>query len=127
VLELLLLQLELLARRGDRHQSPADLSDLVEHLLVRQVEHLVGLLGRVERLVGLGLRDVVGPLEEAHPDLILAVDGQHRYPEATARPEPAPRAQFERRRWTDDGKSGIIGCCFPPSRKGRVDDAVGRE
>ena len=64
VLELLLLQLDLLARRGDVHQRPLDLGDLVEHLLVGEIEHLVRLLGGVERLVGLGLDDVVGPLEE---------------------------------------------------------------
>ncbi len=66
VLELLLLKLELLLGCGDVHQRAADLGDVVQHLLVGVVEHLVRVLGRVERLVGLGGDDVVGPLEEAH-------------------------------------------------------------
>ena len=66
VLELLLLELEALLGRGEVDQGPADLGDLLEHLLVGEVEHLVGLLGRVERLVRLGLHDVVRPLEDAH-------------------------------------------------------------
>ena len=66
VLELLLLELEALLGGGDVDQSPAHLGDLLEHLLVGEVEHLVGLLGRVECLVRLGLHDVVCPLEDAH-------------------------------------------------------------
>jgi hypothetical protein len=66
VLELLLLQLDLPARGGDGHQRPFDLGDLIEHLLIGVVEHLVGLLGGVERLVGLGRDDVMCPLEETH-------------------------------------------------------------
>ena len=66
VLELLLLELEPLLGRGEVDQGPAHLGDLLEHLLVGEVEHLVGLLGRVERLVRLGLHDVVRPLEDAH-------------------------------------------------------------
>ena len=69
VLELLLLQLEPLLRRREVDQRPAHLGDLLEHLLVGEVEHLVGLLGRVERLVRLGLHDVVCPLEDAHVSL----------------------------------------------------------
>ncbi len=69
MLELLLLELDPLARRGDRDQCLADLGDLVEHLLVGQIEHFIGLLGRVERLIGLGREYVVGPLEERHVDL----------------------------------------------------------
>ncbi len=65
VLELLLLELEPLLGRGEVDQGPADLGDLLEHLLVGEVEHLVGLLGRIERLVRLGLHDVVRPLEDA--------------------------------------------------------------
>ena len=51
-------------------------------------------------------------------------------------PIPAPVARTarlngstERHRWTDGWMSGIIGCrfCLNPGRKGRVDDAVGRE
>src|SRR5664280_2255682 len=74
VLELLLLQFDLLARRCDVHQRPADLGDLLEHLLVGEIKHLVGLLGGVERLVGLGMDYVVGPLEEGHVDLLLVDD-----------------------------------------------------
>ena len=66
VLELLLLELEALLGGCDVHQGPAHLGDLLEHLLVGEVEHLVGLLGRVECLVRLGLHDVVCPLEDAH-------------------------------------------------------------
>ena len=66
VLELLLLELEALLRRREVDQGAADLGDLLEHLLVGEVEHLVGLLGGVERLVRLGLHDVVCPLEDAH-------------------------------------------------------------
>ena len=84
VLELLLLQFDLLAGRGDRHQPTLDLVDLVEHLLVGQVEHLVRLLGGVERLVGLGLEYVVRPLEEAHADVLLVIEGG-------AAPVPPPR------------------------------------
>ena len=69
VLELLLLQFQALLRCGEIDQGPADLGDLLEHLLVREIEHLVGLLGRVESLVGLGLHDVVSPLEDAHVSL----------------------------------------------------------
>ncbi len=69
MLELLLLELDPLARRGDRDQCLANLGDLVEHLLVGQIEHFIGLLGRVERLIGLGREYVVGPLEERHVDL----------------------------------------------------------
>ena len=69
VLELLLLELQALLRRGEVDQRAAHLGDLLEHLLVREVEHLVGLLGRVERLVRLGLHDVVCPLEDAHVSL----------------------------------------------------------
>src|SRR5215467_838970 len=67
MLQLLLLQLDLLTRRGDVHQPPADLGDLIEHLLIGQIKHLVRLLGGIERLVGLGLHYLVGPLEKAHP------------------------------------------------------------
>src|SRR6516162_599574 len=74
LLKLLRLQFYLLAGRGDGYQPPAHLSELVEHLLVGQVEHLVGLLGRVEGLVGLGLQYVVRPLEETHTRSLL-VDG----------------------------------------------------
>ena len=42
------------------------LRELLEHLLVGEIEHLVRLLRRVERLVRLGLNDVVRPLEDAH-------------------------------------------------------------
>ena len=66
VLELLLLELEPLAGGGDVHQPAADPGDLIKHLLVGQVEHLVGLLGGIKGLVGLGRDDVVGPLEERH-------------------------------------------------------------
>ena len=69
VLELLLLQLEPLLRRSEVDEGPAHLGDLLEHLLVGEVEHLVGLLGSVERLVRLGLHDVVCPLEDAHRSL----------------------------------------------------------
>ena len=79
MLELLFLQLDLLARRGDVHQPPADLGDLIEHLLVGKIEHLVGLLGGVERLVGFGLHYFVGPLEKAHSGLLLVMmDGPRR-------------------------------------------------
>ena len=61
MLELLLLELEALARGGDVDQGAADLGDLLEHLLVGEIEHLVGLLGGVERLVRLGLRRCRGP------------------------------------------------------------------
>ena len=66
VLELLLLQLQALLGGGEVDQGPAHLGDLLEHLLVGEVEHLVGLLGRVECLVRLGLHNVVRPLEDAH-------------------------------------------------------------
>ena len=66
MLELLLLQLDLLARRGDGNEGLADLGEVVEHLLIRQIEHLVGLLRGVERLVGLGRDDVVRSLEQGH-------------------------------------------------------------
>ena len=66
VLELLVLQLEPLLGGGDVDQGAAHLGDLLEHLLVGEVEHLVGLLRGVERLVRLGLHDVVCPLEDAH-------------------------------------------------------------
>ena len=69
VLELLLLQLEPLLRRRQVDERPAHLGDLLEHLLVGEVEHLVRLLGGVERLVRLGLHDVVCPLEDAHVSL----------------------------------------------------------
>ena len=90
VLKLLLLQLELFAGRGDRHQPPLDLGDLVEHLLVGQVEHLVRPLRGVERLVGLGLEYVVRPLEEAHFDVLLIIEGG-------AAPVPPPRRPMGRR------------------------------
>ncbi len=64
VLELLFLQLDLLAGGCDIHECPTDLGDLVQHLLIGEVEHLVGLFSRVERFVGLGLHDVMGPLEQ---------------------------------------------------------------
>ncbi len=80
MLELLFLQLDPLARGRDLHQPPADLGDLIEHLLVGKVEHLVGLLGGVERLVGLGLHYLVGSLEKAHLGLLLViVDGPRRF------------------------------------------------
>ena len=66
VLELLLLELQALLGRGEIDQGPADLGDLLEHLLVGEVQHLVGLLSRVECLVRLGLHNVVRPLEDAH-------------------------------------------------------------
>ena len=66
MLELLLLQFQALLGGGEVDQGAAYLGDLLEHLLVREVEHLVGLLGRVECLVRLGLHDVVCPLEDAH-------------------------------------------------------------
>ena len=66
MLELLLLQLQPLLGGGDVDQGPAHLGDLLEHLLVGEIEHLVRLLGRVERLVRLGLRDVVCTLKDAH-------------------------------------------------------------
>ena len=69
VLELFFLELEPLLRRGDVDQGPPHLGDLLEHLLVGEVEHLVGLLRCVERLVRLGLHDVVCPLEDAHRSL----------------------------------------------------------
>ena len=69
VLELLLLQLEPLLGRCEVDESPAHLRDLLEHLLVGEVEHLVRLLGSVERLVRLGLHDVVRPLEDTHSSL----------------------------------------------------------
>jgi hypothetical protein len=69
------LQLDLLARRSNVHQSPPDLGDLIEHLLIGQIKHLVRLLGGIERLVGLGLHYRVGPLEKAHAGLLLAKDG----------------------------------------------------
>jgi hypothetical protein len=72
VLELLLLQLQLLARSAHRHQGLAHLGELIEHLLVGQVEHFVGLFCGVERLVGLGREYVVGPLEERHADPVLS-------------------------------------------------------
>jgi hypothetical protein len=75
MLQLLLLQLDLLARRSNVHQSPPDLGDLIEHLLIGQIKHLVRLLGGIERLVGLGLHYRVGPLEKAHAGLLLADDG----------------------------------------------------
>src|SRR5215469_9293289 len=71
MLELLFLQLDLLAGRRDGDQGLPDPGDLVEHLLVGEVEHLVGLLGGVQRLVGLGREYVVGPLEERHGRLLL--------------------------------------------------------
>ena len=75
MLELLFLEFELLARSGDVHQGPTNLSDLVEHLLVGEVEHLVGLLGGVQRLVRLRLEDLVGSLEEGHVALLVVGDG----------------------------------------------------
>src|SRR6202034_4309739 len=69
VLELLLLELQTLLGGSQVDEGAPDLGDLLEHLLVGEIEHLVGLLGRVERLVGLGLHDVVSPLEDAHVSL----------------------------------------------------------
>src|SRR5579859_3304889 len=86
-LELLLLQFDLLAGPGDGHQSPLDLSDLVEHLLVGQVENLVRPLRGVERLVGLGLEYVVRPLEETHADVLLVMKGRSQ-PGSAAAPPP---------------------------------------
>ena len=77
MLELLFLQLDLLTGRRDGHQALPDLGDLVEHLLVGQVEHLVGLLGRVERLVGLGVEDVVGPWNSDMPICSLVGEGRN--------------------------------------------------
>ena len=91
MLQLLLLQLDLLARRSNVHQSPPDLGDLIEHLLIGQIKHLVRLLGGIERLVGLGLHYRVGPLEKAHAALLLADDGP-------AAPIPLPG-----RLWIDAG------------------------
>src|SRR6201999_1687618 len=54
----------------------ADPRDVVEHLLVGVVEHLVRVLGGVKRLVGLGCDDVVGSLEETHEGLLLADCGR---------------------------------------------------
>jgi len=71
MLELLFLQFDPLPRSGDRDQRLPDLGDLVEHLLVGQIEHFVGLLGGVERFVRLGGEYVVSPLEERHVDLLL--------------------------------------------------------
>src|SRR5260370_12802330 len=66
VLKLLFLQLKLLFGGCDVHERAPNLGDVVEHLLVGVVEHLVGVLGRVERFVCLGCHDVVCPLEETH-------------------------------------------------------------
>jgi hypothetical protein len=66
MLKLLLLQLDLLARGGDGDQGLADLSEMIEHLLVGQIEHLVGFFRGVERLVGLGREYVVRSLEKGH-------------------------------------------------------------
>ena len=66
VLELLLLQLDVLAGAGQVDQRPTHLGDLLEHLLIGEIEHLVGLFSRVECFVGLGLCDVVCTLEDAH-------------------------------------------------------------
>jgi hypothetical protein len=73
MLELGFLQLDLLAGSRDVDESPADPGDLLEHLVIRQVEHLVRLLGGIECLVRLGGNYVVGPLKEAHPGL-LSID-----------------------------------------------------
>jgi hypothetical protein len=59
VLQLLFLQLDLLAGSGDVDQAPANPGDLVQHLAVGVVQHLVRILSRVERLVGFGGDDVV--------------------------------------------------------------------
>ena len=65
---------------GEVDEGPAYLGDLLEHLLVGEVEHLVGLLGRVERFVRLGLHDVVCPLEDAHvPSLGVGPYPHHRF------------------------------------------------
>ena len=66
MLELGFLQLDLLAGGGDVDQRPADPGDLLEHLVIRVVEHLVRLLGGVKRLVRLGGNYVVRPLKKAH-------------------------------------------------------------
>ena len=66
MLQLLFLQLDLLARGGDGNQGLADLGELIEHMLVGQIQHLVRLLRGVERLVGLGREYVVRSLEEGH-------------------------------------------------------------
>ena len=101
VLELLLLELEALLRRGEVDQRAAHLGDLLEHLLVGEVEHLVGLLGRVERLVRLGLHDVVCPLEDAHGSL---PEGSIRHPHhrfdssRLVWPEPQKLRTLRRRR-----------------------------
>ena len=73
VLELLSCSSMPLLGGGDVDEGPAHLGDLLEHLLVGEVEHLVGLLRGVERLVGLGLHDVVCPLEDSH-DFLPGVD-----------------------------------------------------
>ena len=67
-----LLQLDPLPRSGDVNQRLAESGDLVNHLLVGVVEHLVRVLGRVERLVSLGRDDVVGSLEQAHEPVFLS-------------------------------------------------------
>jgi hypothetical protein len=66
VLQLLLLQLEPLLRGGDIDERAPDLGDVVQHLLVGVVEHLIRVLGRVECLVRFCGDDVVCPLEETH-------------------------------------------------------------
>ena len=66
MLQLLFLQLDPLARGGDGNEGLAHLGELIEHLLIGQIQHLVGLLRSVERLVGLGCEYVVRSLEKGH-------------------------------------------------------------
>jgi hypothetical protein len=75
VLKLLLLQLDPLARRGDVDKTPAHPRDLVKHLVVGVIQHLVRVLGGVKRLVRLGRDDVVGSLEETHEACSLLTAG----------------------------------------------------
>src|SRR5579875_1712510 len=66
VLELLLLQLDLLAGGRDGHQGLLHPGDLIEHVLIGQIEHLVRPLRCVQRPAGLGPDDLVGPLVKGH-------------------------------------------------------------
>jgi hypothetical protein len=87
VLELLLLELQALLGGGQVDEGASDLGDLLEHLLVGEIEHLVGLLGGVERLVRLGLHDVVRPLEDAHVSL---PEGSVRHPTIDSNQQAVP-------------------------------------
>jgi hypothetical protein len=107
LLQLLLLQFDPLLRGGYVDESAPDLGDVVEHLLVGVVEHLVGIFGRVECLVRLGRDDVVRALEETHGSLLPATVVRAAYAA-----EITPNSRGER------ASSGLAG--LDVRRSGRV-------